>query len=76
MELTVDEVRLEDPDFYFEGRRQTYERLHTECPVFYYRPLDVLTRRGTASCAASPRGTSPRGLWRGSENRCDATLRS
>ena len=41
MELTVDDVRLEDPDFYFEGRRQGYQRLHAECPVFYYRPLDV-----------------------------------
>ena len=39
--LTVDEVRLEDPDFYFEGRRTSYERLHAECPVFYYEPLDV-----------------------------------
>jgi len=41
MELTVDDVRLEDPGFYFEGRPQSYERLHAECPVFYYRPLDV-----------------------------------
>jgi cytochrome P450 len=39
--LTDDEVRLEDPDFYFEGRRTSYERLHAECPVFYYEPLDV-----------------------------------
>ena len=41
MRLTVDDVRLEDPGFYFEGRRGSYERLHTECPVFYYEPLDV-----------------------------------
>src|ERR1700737_424747 len=39
--LTNEEVRLEDPDFYFEGRRASYERLHAECPVFYYEPLDV-----------------------------------
>jgi cytochrome P450 len=43
---TIDEVNLEDPNFYFEGRRQVYERLHAEQPVFYYEPLDVfvLTR--------------------------------
>src|SRR3984893_8379772 len=41
MPLTNEEVRLEDPDFYFEGRRASYERLHAECPVFYYEPLDV-----------------------------------
>ena len=39
--LNVDDVRIEDPDFYFEGRRESYERLHAECPVFYYEPLDV-----------------------------------
>jgi len=39
--LNVDDVRIEDPDFYFEGRRESYERLHSECPVFYYEPLDV-----------------------------------
>jgi cytochrome P450 len=39
--LNVDDVRIEDPDFYFEGRRESYERLHAERPVFYYEPLDV-----------------------------------
>jgi cytochrome P450 len=39
--LTVDDVRIEEPDFYFEGRRESYERLHAERPVFYYEPLDV-----------------------------------
>jgi cytochrome P450 len=39
--LNVDDVRIEDPDFYFEGRREGYERLHAESPVFYYEPLDV-----------------------------------
>jgi cytochrome P450 len=39
--LSADDVRIEDPDFYFEGRRDSYERLHAECPVFYYEPLDV-----------------------------------
>ena len=40
--LRVDDIGIEDPDFYFEGRRDSYERLHAECPVFYYEPLDVL----------------------------------
>ena len=40
--LSAEEVRIEDPDFYFEGRRESYERLHAESPVFYYEPLDVL----------------------------------
>jgi cytochrome P450 len=40
--LSADDVRIEDPDFYFEGRRDSYERLHAECPVFYYEPLDVV----------------------------------
>src|ERR1700730_603978 len=40
--LSVDDIRVEDPDFYFAGRRDSYERLHAECPVFYYEPLDVL----------------------------------
>src|SRR5580693_1585625 len=46
MVLTKESVRLEDPDFYFEGRRESYERLHAECPVYYYEPLDlfVLTK--------------------------------
>jgi cytochrome P450 len=39
--LSVDDVRIEDPDFYFEDRRESYERLHSECPVFYHEPLDV-----------------------------------
>ena len=39
--LSADDVRIEDPDFYFEGRRGSYERLHAESPVFYYEPLDV-----------------------------------
>jgi cytochrome P450 len=39
--LNVDDVRIENPDFYFEGRRESYERLHSQCPVFYYEPLDV-----------------------------------
>ena len=39
--LSVDDIRIEDPDFYFEGRRESYERLHAESPVFYYEPLDV-----------------------------------
>jgi cytochrome P450 len=40
--LSVDDIRVEDPDFYFAGRRDSYERLHAECPVFHYEPLDVL----------------------------------
>jgi cytochrome P450 len=39
--LTAEDIRIEDPDFYFEDRRASYERLHAECPVFYYEPLDV-----------------------------------
>jgi cytochrome P450 len=39
--LTAHDIRIEDPDFYFEGRLESYQRLHTECPVFYYEPLDV-----------------------------------
>ena len=39
--LSADDIRIEDPDFYFDGRREGYERLHAQCPVFYYEPLDV-----------------------------------
>jgi cytochrome P450 len=39
--LSADDIRIEDPDFYFESRRESYERLHAESPVFYYEPLDV-----------------------------------
>jgi cytochrome P450 len=39
--LSVEYIRIEDPDFYFEGRRESYERVHAESPVFYYEPLDV-----------------------------------
>jgi cytochrome P450 len=39
--LTSDDVRIEDPDFYFEGREEISARLHGEAPVFYYEPLDV-----------------------------------
>ena len=39
--LTADDIRIEDPDFYFEGRPEAYQRLHAESPVFYYEPLDV-----------------------------------
>jgi cytochrome P450 len=39
--LTAHDIRIEDPDFYFEGRPESYERLHAESPVFYYDPLDV-----------------------------------
>jgi cytochrome P450 len=39
--LAAEDIRIEDPDFYFEGRRESYERLHAESPVFYYEPLDV-----------------------------------
>jgi cytochrome P450 len=39
--LTSADIRIEDPGFYFEGRRPGYEWLHAECPVFYYEPLDV-----------------------------------
>jgi cytochrome P450 len=39
--LTVDDVRIEDPDWYFEGRPEIYARLHAESPVFYYEPLDL-----------------------------------
>src|ERR1700739_923365 len=64
--LPVDEVRLEDPDFYFEGRRESYERLHAECPVFYYEPLDVfvLTKHEDIRQAARRPGvfSSLRGL--------------
>ena len=40
-QLTSDDVRIEDPDFYSEGRREIYERLHRDSPVFYYDPLDI-----------------------------------
>lgn len=39
--LNADDVRIEDPDFYFEERRESYDRLHADRPVFYYEPLDV-----------------------------------
>ena len=39
--LTAEDIRIEDPDFYFEGRPESYRRLHAESPVFYYEPLDV-----------------------------------
>jgi cytochrome P450 len=39
--LIGDDVRIEDPDFYFEGREEIYGRLHATAPVFYYEPLDV-----------------------------------
>src|SRR6201984_2293278 len=39
--LNVDDIRIEDPDFYFEERRESYDRLHADRPVFYYEPLDV-----------------------------------
>ena len=39
--LSVDDIRIEEPDFYFEDRKESYERLHAERPVFYYEPLDV-----------------------------------
>jgi cytochrome P450 len=39
--LAAEDIRIEDPDFYFERRRESYERLHAESPVFYYEPLDV-----------------------------------
>jgi cytochrome P450 len=39
--LNVDDVRIEDPDFYFEERRESDDRLHADRPVFYYEPLDV-----------------------------------
>jgi len=44
--FTSEDVRIEDPSFYFEARREMYHRLHAECPVFYYDPLDlfVLTK--------------------------------
>jgi cytochrome P450 len=41
MTALTDDVRLEDPNFYFEDRREAYERLQAEQPVFYYEPLDV-----------------------------------
>ena len=41
MTLTSDDVRIEDPDFYFEDRREIYPRLHRDHPVFHYEPLDV-----------------------------------
>ncbi|MFE4956068.1 cytochrome P450 [Streptomyces sp. NPDC056653] len=39
--LTSDDVRIEDPDFYFKDRKEVYTRLHAEHPVFYYEPLDL-----------------------------------
>jgi cytochrome P450 len=39
--VTVDDVRLEDPNFYANDRREIYARLHSEAPVFYYEPLDT-----------------------------------
>src|ERR1700744_1743329 len=39
--LTAHDIRIEDPDFYFDGRPESYARLHAESPVFYYDPLDV-----------------------------------
>jgi cytochrome P450 len=52
--LTVDDVRIEDPDWYFEGRREIYARLHAQSPVFYYEPLDlfVLTKHEDIKQAA------------------------
>ncbi|HEX4657233.1 MAG TPA: cytochrome P450 [Streptosporangiaceae bacterium] len=41
MNLTAGDVRIEDPGFYFGERREGYERLHAECPVFYYEPLGI-----------------------------------
>jgi cytochrome P450 len=41
MNLTAGDVRIEDPGFYFGDRREGYERLHAECPVFYYEPLGI-----------------------------------
>jgi cholest-4-en-3-one 26-monooxygenase len=41
MNLTAADVRIEDPDFYFEDRREGYQRLHAACPVFYYEPLGI-----------------------------------
>jgi len=40
-ELTSADVRIEDPDFYFNERHEVYPRLHREAPVFRYEPLDV-----------------------------------
>lgn len=39
--LTSADVRVEDPHFYFNGKRETYERMHAERGVFYYEPLDL-----------------------------------
>jgi cytochrome P450 len=64
--LTSDDVRLEDPDFYFAGRREMYDRLHAEQPVFHYEPLDVfvLTKHEDIREAARhpERFSSSRGL--------------
>ncbi|MFD8818660.1 cytochrome P450 [Streptomyces sp. NPDC059627] len=38
---TSQDITIENPDFYFENRREAYERLHAEQPVFYYEPLDL-----------------------------------
>jgi len=42
----VDEVHIEDPNFYDENQFAIYNRMRTEDPAFYYAPLDifVLTR--------------------------------
>ncbi|MFC0450013.1 cytochrome P450 [Rhodococcus jostii] len=42
----VDEVQIENPDFYDENQFAIYDRMRTEAPAFFYAPLDifVLTR--------------------------------
>src|SRR6202043_2111254 len=66
MNLTAADVRIEDPDFYFEDRREGYQRLHAACPVFYYEPLGifVLTKHEEIKEAARRPEifSSPRGL--------------
>ena len=34
--LNVDDVRIEDPDFFFEERWESSDRLHADRPVFSY----------------------------------------
>ncbi|MFF2299269.1 cytochrome P450 [Arthrobacter sp. NPDC058127] len=40
-ELTSENVQIENPEMYGEGRERLYGRLQQEAPVFHYKPLDV-----------------------------------
>ena len=64
--LTSDDISIENPDFYFEDRREMYGRLHSEQPVFYYEPLDLFVLSKYADIREAARSpeifSSSRGL--------------